>query len=498
MKLQNCKNRQEVLCHNTFVFILIFTNGMHKIIIKKYNKIFNFTQSKTYHIKIQTDFILKCLDKNFLVLLKCISKRQPYTVQKVSSGISDLDNLIDFIYLGDNVVWEVDAGTTYEIFIRKFIETSFYTLKDIVYISFNKSVPTLFKEFGNYINEKFHIIDCFTSGKGKNDATFLRNYEEISKKTNIIKILKPTNLDELTNVIATVESKISSPTAYIFDSLTGMQNLIKDENLTYSFFTYMCPRLFDLDSVAYWILERDAHSQKFKANIRHITQVVLELYRRKDNLFLKALKLSRRKNREAFKPHMYEITEDEEIHIKLNEQVFAFDIGNKIKDIRISKNMSQKELAEKVNLTPGFISQIEKNQIFPSLSSFIQICEALGVKASEVLSENLIEEKFIIKKEEIYNNLHLKIFDADVYKIISDENFQIYLAIIPPNFSFKGHFLTKKEPEIVFLKKGGISVTLRGTVHVLKEGDFLYIKKCIPEKWQNKGGEKAEILLISR
>jgi hypothetical protein len=53
----------------------------------------------------------------------------------------------------------------------------------------------------------------------------------------------------------------------------------------------MCPRLFDLDSVAYWILEKDAHSQKFKANIRHITQVVLELYRRKDNLFLKALKL---------------------------------------------------------------------------------------------------------------------------------------------------------------------------------------------------------------
>lgn len=60
--------------------------------------------------------------------------------------------------------------------------------------------------------------------------------------------------------------------------------------------------------------------------------------------------------------------------------------------------MSQKELAEKVNLTPGFISQMENNQIVPSITSFIQICEALGVKPSEILSENKTEEKPIIKK----------------------------------------------------------------------------------------------------
>ncbi len=419
-------------------------------------------------------------------------------MQKVSSGISGLDNLIDHIYLGDNVVWEVDSGTSYEIFIRKFIENSSKESKDILYISFNKSVATLLNEFGNIANEKFHIIDGFTSGKGKNDPTFLRSYDNISKKADIIKLSNPYDLDELTSAIASVERKISHPISYIFDSLTGIQNLIKDENLTYSFFTYMCPRLFDLDSVAYWILERDAHSQKFKANIRHITQVVLELYRRKDSFFLKALKLARRKNRDAFKPHIYEITENDEIRIKLTEQPLFLDIGSKLREIRISRNMSQKELSEKVNLTPGFISQMENNQIVPSITSFIQICEALGVKASEILSDNKSEDKTLIKKQSILTNLIKKFSNTDIYEILADENFQAYLVFIAPNSSLKGHFITKKEPEIIFLIKGEINVIVNGSTYNLQEGDFLYLKKSMPEKWQNKGGEKAELLVISR
>ncbi|WP_353686567.1 helix-turn-helix domain-containing protein [Thermodesulfovibrio sp. 3462-1] len=419
-------------------------------------------------------------------------------MEKISSGIKGLDNLIDFIYPGDNVVWEVNSGTSYEIFIKKFIEASYFNSKDIVYVSFNKSVQTLLKEFNNCINDKFHIIDCFTSGKGKNDATFLRDYEEISKRIDIIRLSDPSNLDKLTDAISKVECKISSQIYYIFDSLTGMQNLIKDESYTYSFFTYMCPRLFDLDSVAYWILDKDAHSQNFKANIRHITQVVLELYRRKNNLYIKALKLSRRKNRDAFKPHIYEITDSEEIQIKTTDQIPALDIGSKLREIRILKNISQKELAEKVNLTPGFISQIENNQIVPSIISFIQICEVLGVRASEILTENRIEEKPVIKKQDILCKLPHKISFAEVYKVLSDEKFQAYIVVMPPNSSVKEHFPIKKELMFAFITKGEISVTLNGFTYNLQEGDFLYIKKSMPEKWYNKGGEKAELLIISR
>ncbi len=419
-------------------------------------------------------------------------------MQKVSSGIESLDRLIDYIYLGDNVVWEVDAGTSYEIFIKKFIDSFLRQKRDVVYVSFNKSIPTLIKELKRNINENFHIIDCFTSGKGKNDSTFLKAYEEFRKDFDIVKINNPSNLEELSGAIAHLENKISTPTAYVFDSLTGLQDLLKDENLTYSFFTYMCPRLFDVESVAYWILERDAHSQKFKANIRHVTQLVFELYTRKENFFIKALKLARRKNRDAFKPHIYEISADENIEISLLEQSHSIDIGSRLREIRISRNMSQKELAEKVNLTAGFISQMENNQIVPSISSFVQICEALGIKPGEVLSENSLKQEMVIKKEELTARSHQKFSKFNIYKIFSDDNFKAYYLKIPANCVSNGHFLTKKEPEIIFLVKGLITVKTHDFSYLLKEGDFLYLKKNLPERWENKGGDEAEILLISK
>jgi len=207
---------------------------------------------------------------------------------KIYSGIKDLDNLLDSLYIGDNVVWEVEAGTAPELFILNFIRGSFSENRNVIYVSFNKSPHTIFQKIGEIPSkEKFILLDCFTSGKGKNDRAFTKFYDN-NVYSNVIKVDDPRNLDNFTSLLNSLEDKFQSGGRYVFDSLTGMQDLWGDENSTYKFFTYICPRLYDLGTVAYWILEKDAHSQKFKANLRHITQVVLELYKRKDKLWIKA------------------------------------------------------------------------------------------------------------------------------------------------------------------------------------------------------------------
>ena len=35
------------------------------------------------------------------------------------------DSLIDSFYIGDNVVWEVDSGAPYKVFLQNFIRQSF-------------------------------------------------------------------------------------------------------------------------------------------------------------------------------------------------------------------------------------------------------------------------------------------------------------------------------------------------------------------------------------
>lgn len=417
-------------------------------------------------------------------------------MSKISSGIIDLDNLIDSLYVGDNVVWEVEAGTPLEIFILTFIKQSFSEGHKVIYVSFNKSPYSVLRQIQEFPSEnKFILLDCFTSGKGKNDRAFSKFYDS-NNDPNIIKVDDPKNIEHFTSILNSMEDRFQSGGRYVFDSLTGMQDFWGDENSTYKFFTYICPRLYDLGTVAYWILEKDAHSQKFKANLRHITQVVLDLYRRKEKLWIKALKLEGRNNREAFKPHSYEI-EGGNIIITSMKREPSFDIGTKIKQIRMKVGMSQKDLAAKVDLTPSFISQLENNQISPSLNSILQICHALGIHLTDILGgEKPEDEQWLIKREKISSKLSVKESGLKGYSIIKNGKSSGMLVKLEPNTIIQKNFIPSKGNTFLYVLKGLVSVVVEGRNEVLRPGDSAYLKEKIPTLWKNEGGENAEILVF--
>lgn len=72
--------------------------------------------------------------------------------------------------------------------------------------------------------------------------------------------------------------------------------------------------------------------------------------------------------------------------------------GEKIKDMRVSQGLTQEELAQRAELTKGFISQVENNLASPSITSFIDILDALGISPSDFFQEK--QEKIIFKDEE--------------------------------------------------------------------------------------------------
>jgi len=414
---------------------------------------------------------------------------------KISSGINDLDNLIDSLYTGDNVVWEVEAGTSYEIFVHNFIKQSFVDNHTIIYVSFNKSPQSIFQQLIEVpYQESFILLDCFTSGKGKNDRAFTKFYAH-NPDERAIKVDRPGEIVHFRDFLDSIEDRFPS-SKYIFDSLTGMQDLWGDETNTYKFFTHLCPRLYDLGTVAYWILEKEAHSHTFKANLRHITQVVLELYKRKDKLYIKALKLDGRHNREAFKPHPYEI-DGKGISIKAIRREPSLEIGTKIKELRTKLGMSQKELAEKVDLTPSFISQLENNQISPSLNSFLHICNALGVSPTVLWENNEGNDKsWLIRREKVSSNLLLQEKGFKIFGITKNGELSSNVAVIEPDTQIKKDFLVKKGKELIYILKGSISVVIEGREEILKEGDSVYFKEAFPSLWKNEGNDEAELLIV--
>ena len=84
------------------------------------------------------------------------------------------------------------------------------------------------------------------------------------------------------------------------------------------------------------------------------------------------------------------------------------DIGEKIRNLRLQVGLTQEELADRCELTKGFISQVENNNNSLSITSLLDILNALGTTPaqffSETKSDKIVfgEQDFIEKETEDY------------------------------------------------------------------------------------------------
>ena len=70
-------------------------------------------------------------------------------------------------------------------------------------------------------------------------------------------------------------------------------------------------------------------------------------------------------------------------------------IGEKIKDLRNKNGLTQQELADRAELTKGYISQLERGQVAPSVVTLLDLIECLGTTPSEFFKET--EEEHVVK-----------------------------------------------------------------------------------------------------
>ncbi len=61
-------------------------------------------------------------------------------------------------------------------------------------------------------------------------------------------------------------------------------------------------------------------------------------------------------------------------------------IGERLKQARINKNLTQEKLAEQLDVSVAFLSRIERGSSFINLKRLNQICTILGVTEGEILN----------------------------------------------------------------------------------------------------------------
>lgn len=425
---------------------------------------------------------------------------------KVTCGVEELDRLLGGgIIIGDNVIWYDDAGSLAPVFLLNLISSSKKHKKSIIYVSFDRSPKNLLEYLGEQADNKYlTILDCFTCGKGEGSDIFLDFYDDKSFQLpcQIVKVDEPKNADHVMGAFYGLHKTMKGDVRFIFESLTGMQELWGGEDSILKFYSHSCPRLYELNTVAYWIVEKEAHSQQLRAHLNKITQVAIDLSLKRGKTFLTVLKAEKRDLNILNKQTNYwakglDVTFETE-----KRGSGQLDLGNRLKELRIQKGISQTELAKHVGVTPSTISQVESNQIYPSLPALIKMAEILSIELSSFFTESDEHTKQVIffesgaasvsfpnlPKDSIYPKLFTPVgFDAKT---------EHYLIEIPPQTKLSGHFFIHKGEEVGYLLTGQLNVTIYNRAQTVHAGDMLCFTTQIPSQWENTGEEAARLFWV--
>ena len=410
-----------------------------------------------------------------------------------------------YLFIGDNVLWYEDSGSFSSAFCLNFIKESLTRKRPLIYVTFDRSPKNLVSFLGTQAeSQNLTILDCFTNGKGSRSEVFNKFYEKNGAlwPYKVVKVNDPTSPDHVGEAIYGLHGTLSGDVHFILDSLTGMQSLWGGEDQVIQFYGKTCPRLYELDTIAYWLIEKKAHSSKLKANLNKIAQVAIDLSVRRGKSMLKIFKAEKRSSKHLNEHHEYLCEGADIIFENQRPPKPKFDLGAKIKSVRLMRGISQKNLAEMTGVTPSTISQVEKSLIYPSLPALLRIAENLAVDVATLFKEHGRRKKAYVHPVDSRSAISLpkNVKDNAEAELMLppeiDAPAEVTTVRIRPGKKLPGHFFAHKGPELGYLLSGQLEMTVENQSYKVNPGDTIYLQKDIPGSWNNISEQVAELLWL--
>lgn len=189
---------------------------------------------------------------------------------KVSTGLKGFDQVIDKLRLGDNVVWQVDSVADYKKMVEPYVEQAKLDNRKLVYVRFGSHPPIL----------------------------------EESPDMTMVHVEAEKGFESFATEVHHLIEQEGRKVFYVFDCLTDLLEYWHSDLMIGNFFKVACPYLYELDTIAYFAIIRNAHTYSTIAGIRETTQLLLDLYQVNENYYIHPLKAWQRYSPTMFFPHL--------------------------------------------------------------------------------------------------------------------------------------------------------------------------------------------------
>ncbi len=171
------------------------------------------------------------------------------------------------------------------------------------------------------------------------------------------------------------------------------------------------------------------------------------------------------------------------------------ELGIKIKRLRLQKNLTQEELADRCELTKGYISQLENELTSPSIATLEDILKALGTTFAEFFRDEN-EEQVVFTEAEFIEKL------APTHKIewlvpnAQKNEMEPILVTIEPHSSLEEDVPHEGE-EFGYVLKGSLMLHLGKSAYNVKKGEVFYYSSEKPHHLENRTNERVVVLWIA-
>ena len=181
-------------------------------------------------------------------------------------------------------------------------------------------------------------------------------------------------------------------------------------------------------------------------------------------------------------------------------------VGEKIKSIRETKQISVSELAERTGLAEEQINRIENNVDIPSLAPLIKIARALGVRLGTFLDDQDEVGAVVCRKEELNNSTisfsnnamnartHMQYHSLSNSK--ADRHMEPFIIDIEATDETIYELSSHEGEEFIFVMEGAVEIAYGKKHHVIEAGDSIYYDSIVPHHVHGYQGQAAKILAV--
>jgi transcriptional regulator with XRE-family HTH domain len=415
-------------------------------------------------------------------------------MDRLSTGIDALDEVLGVgLGVGDNVVWQAADPGEIEPFVAAFLATANGTTP-LTYLSFRLPPAAVLEHFGRVWDpERFMLLDGWT---GSQDAPpSRRKATAAASKARVRRLKDPADSEQVNRELAEIEDQVGPGAGYVFDDLTSMQRLWGPEATLASFLRW-CPRLYQQRTVAYWLLERDAHPPAFRSRLADITQVILDLQAAPAASAERTLQVTKADGHPSGvtgRSLRYAVGEDGRIDALQQAAGMRERIGDQVRAGRIAAGLSQAELARRIGVTPSALSQVERGRHGLSGETLTRLWATLGIPFGPTASPNPLPYRLARRgaRQPVAPAPGL----SGETVLQAPSGLGMHELTFPAGGTGRRPFETK-QPELLVVLEGALELQLGQETHTLQQGDAILLTTQPVTGWRNPAREPARVLWL--